>query len=81
MKIDVRADPAALRRRQVVDLATGREIADIAWADDGAGAYAVFRRCGPRNDIERDAAGDPVLVEHRPGRGAIRVTGVHRRMS
>jgi hypothetical protein len=81
VKIDARSDPGVLKRRQVVDLSTGREIADIAWADDEIGAYATFRRSGPGNEMERDAAGEPVLVEHVPGPGAIRITGVHRRPS
>ena len=79
MRIDARTDFSVLKRRQVVDLSTGRAIADIAWADDEIGAYATFRRSGPGNDIEKDPAGNPVLVEHTPGTGAIRITAVHRR--
>jgi hypothetical protein len=74
MKFDARADPGVTKRLQVVDLSTGLAIADIAWADDEIGGYATFQRSGPHNDIERDAAGTPILVEHTPGRGAIRIT-------
>jgi hypothetical protein len=81
MRFDARADPAVVKRLQVVDLTTGRAIEDVAWADDEIGAYATFRRSGPGNDIERDATGDPVLVEHAPGSGAIRIIGIHRKMS
>lgn len=73
-RLDVRAHPDTLSRRQVVDLTSGAEIPDIAYADDEIGVYAVWKRKNDYSrDIETDANGNPLVVEHSPGRGAIRI--------
>jgi hypothetical protein len=73
MKIDVRVTPHILKRLAVVRLDTMLPIDDIAWADDAAGRYGTWKRSGYYNQIEKDAAGDPLIVEHDTGRNSIRI--------
>jgi hypothetical protein len=73
MKIDVRVTPRVLKRLAVVRLDTMMAVADIAWADDEEGRYGTWKRSGHRNEIEMDAAGEPVIIEHVTGRNSIRI--------
>jgi hypothetical protein len=73
MKIDVRITPRVLKRLAVVRLDTMLPVADIAWADDEEGRYGTWKRSGHRNEIETDAAGEPVIIEHVTGRNSIRI--------
>ncbi len=73
MKIDVRITPHILKRLAVVRLDTMLPIDDIAWADDAEGRYGTWKRSGHHNEIETDAAGEPVIVEHVTGRNSIRI--------
>jgi hypothetical protein len=73
MKIDVRVTPRILKRLAVVRLDTMMAIDDIAWADDDEGRYGTWKRSGNHNEIEMDAAGEPVIIEHVTGRNSIRI--------
>ncbi len=46
MRVDFIAEPEAAKRYQVIDLDSGEEIENVAWADDEAEAYGVFRMRG-----------------------------------
>jgi hypothetical protein len=73
MQIDTRAHPTVLKRLSVVRLDTMLPIGDIAWADDETGNYGTYKRSGPVNGVETNEAGDPIIIEHSMGRGAIRI--------
>ena len=52
----VNSDPDGfLGKFEVIDLATGEEIADIAWADDEAGTFGVFAMRGRTLADAKDA--------------------------
>lgn len=71
MQVNFITDPAAANRFEVVDQETGETIENIAWADDEAGEYHVFRiRARNLSDAKdadlrlRDRAGVFKVDEH-----------------
>ena len=71
MRVDFTTDSEVSGRYEVIDVETGEEIENIAWADDEAGAYGVFRtRARTLSDAEDadlrlyHSDGKPKIDEH-----------------
>ena len=71
MQVNFITDPEAAGCYEVIDVETGEEIENIAWADDEAGGYGVFRTRGRTLSDAEDADlrlyhldGKPKIDEH-----------------